>query len=60
MKWFRLIMLEAREDVISNAQKKVWTKTSQERENNGKCFKDMIVEDEIQQGTVQSLRYIKA
>lgn len=46
VKWFRLLMLEAREDVISNGRKQVWTETSKERETNGKCFKEMVIQKE--------------
>ena len=52
VKWFHLIMLEAHEEAISSGKRKIWMKTSKEREDGGKCFKEMIIKSEIQQGII--------
>ena len=51
-KWHRLIMLEAREESLSNGQRKMWMKTSEERESNKKCFSKVVLKKEDNKGMI--------
>jgi len=46
-KWFRLIMLEVRTETISNGRGRIWMKTSKEKEDERKCFRDMCIQTEF-------------
>ena len=50
VKWFRLIMLEAREE--ANGRGRPWTKTSKDREDERKCFRDMCIQAEVKKGAI--------
>ena len=57
VKWFRLVMLEAGEEAASHRRGRPWTKTSGDREDERKCFRDMCIQVEVKKGTIPQYSY---
>jgi len=43
-------MLEVRTETISNGRGRIWMKTSKEKEDERKCFRDMCIQTEFKKG----------